>query len=46
MPTNFTYEYNSYIPGFSWALDLEDIVYTDFDLRMNDVVFELTRMEE
>ena len=46
LPRNYTYEYNSYIPGFSWAIDYQDIVYTDFDLNMSEVKFELTRMED
>lgn len=46
LPTNYTYEHYSWIPGFSWSIDYQDIVYTDFDLNMNDVTFELTRMED
>ena len=46
LPKNFSYSYESYIPGLSWSIDLEDIAYTDFKLNMNEVKFELTRMEE
>lgn len=30
----------------SWSIDFQDIMYTDLKLNMNDVTFELTRMEE
>lgn len=43
MPKNFTYEYNTWVPGMSFAIDWEDISYTDFDLHMEEVSFELTR---
>ena len=45
LPTNLTYGYHSSIPGFSWTIDFEDIKYSKFDLDMNEVKFELTRME-
>ena len=45
LPSEYHYEYNSYLPGCSWAIDYENIQYSDLDFRLEDITFELTRME-
>jgi len=45
MPTDYHYKYNSRIPGASWAFDFTNIEYSDLDLRMEDIKFDLTRMD-
>jgi hypothetical protein len=45
MPTDYHYKYKSRIPGASWAFDFENIEYSDLDLRMEDIKFDLTRMD-
>jgi hypothetical protein len=35
LPSSYHYEYNSYIPGLSWSIDYEDIVYSEFSLDMS-----------
>jgi hypothetical protein len=43
MPEEFHYKYDSRMPGCSWAIDWENIEYSDLDLRPDDITFELTR---
>jgi hypothetical protein len=45
MIKDFTYKYNSRLPGCDWSVDWTDIKYSDLDLEMDDVTFELTRMD-
>jgi hypothetical protein len=45
LPDEYHYKYSSYLPGCSWSVDYEDIEYTDLDLRLEDITFELTRMD-
>lgn len=45
LPSEYHYEYTSRIPGLDWKVDWEDIKYSDLDLKMEDIRFELTRMD-
>ena len=45
MPHDYYYKYDSRIPGMSWALDFENIEYSDLDLELDKIKFELTKMD-
>ena len=45
LPSEYHYKYKTGVPGLSWSIDYEDIQYKDLDLRLEDITFELTRMD-
>lgn len=45
LPHKYRYNYKSRIPGMSWELILDDIKYSDLDLNLEDIKFDLTRMD-